>query len=587
MEEKKKNKYEPVIVKFLAITLLMGIAIFLFSIAPDFKPTERFPKGVMRFVVDDKDVTNELSDPVLVEDEVVMMSAETAMKYFQNIYVYYDEKYDTAIVTSEDKVGKIKLGENTVTINGETKTLKGTASFKTVETASENNDSTKKVKKLYVPISSLEEVTDVEVYFNEKVVATTPWGWSRSKIIVVEGNHSLKAYPKELALITGVAKDDEKLYVFDTEEKGSGDYLVVRNERGDIGYFQYGRIMAKDILKMNQGSKVAKYKKIVDDIKYTLVWDYAQNGTPDRTGQSKINTIRIVSPTWVEVKNSDGELTNTISQEYISWAKGLNYRLWPTVKNDYISKDELSIIMNDMNLREKLINNILKIAKDNGFEGINLDFEYMNKEDKNVFSEFVRELSSMLRANELVASVDVTVAGGSDSYSLCYDRTAIGKAADYVMLMAYDQHGDWSEKSGPNASLSWVESNIKEMLGYENVDKDKLFLCVPFYSRYWVVDSTTGEKVKSPTAITMKQANEYLQRYQENAKWSEEDGQYYIEVDQGNGTTIIIWVENEEALKKKIELINTYDLAGVAVWRWGYEDGNKAWQTIQDTMNVQ
>ena len=247
--------------------------------------------------------------------------------------------------------------------------------------------------------------------------------------------------------------------------------------------------------------------------------------------------------------------------------------------------DELSVIMNDMKLREKLINNAVSIALANKFDGINLDFENMYKEDKAVFSEFVREFSSTLRANGLIASVDVTIAGGSDTYSLCYDRTAIGKAADYVMLMTYEQIGEWSSTAGPNASLSWVESNIKEMLEYEQVDKDKLFLCVPFYSRYWVVNTETGKKIRT-AAITMSQANSYLERYKNSVTWSEEDGQYYIEANQGDGTTIKMWVDNEEALKKKIELINEYDLAGVAVWRWGFEDGNKSWKVIKDTMNV-
>lgn len=591
MEEKGYRKVEVIMTKFLGIILLMGIAIFLFYEAPYFKPTETFKRGVMHLVVDDKDVTNSLPDPVFVENDVIMVSANTAMKYFKNIYVYYDEKYDTAIITSEDKVGKIKIGDNTIDVNGIEQDIKGTSTFKMIEKKDEEKANLETVKTLYIPISSIQDVTDVEISFNEKVVATTPWGWSRSKVIEVAKKHSLKAYKRDFSLTTGVAYEGEKLYIFDTEEKESGDYLVVRNERGDLGYIQYGKIEASDIIRMNQGDKVIKYKKLFDDIKYTLAWEYAQNYTPNRDNESKIKTLRIISPTWIEVKNKNAEITDTVDESYINWAKEQGYRLWPTLKNDFISAngnmDNLSEIMNDMVLRQKLIDNVLDLAIKYKFDGINLDFEYMYKEDKDVFSEFVREFCSTLRANNLIPSVDVTIAGGSDTYSLCYDRTAISNAADYVMLMVYDQYGAWSNISGPVASLSWVKNNIEEMLGYEGVDKDKLFLCVPFYSRYWVINTETREIVKSPVAITMTQANLYLQRYKDVAKWSEEDGQYYIEVDQDDGTTIQIWVENEDALKKKIELINEYDLAGVAIWRLGYEDGNKCWKVIDETMNIQ
>ena len=67
--------------------------------------------------------------------------------------------------------------------------------------------------------------------------------------------------------------------------------------------------------------------------------------------------------------------------------------------------------------------------------------------------------------------------------------------------------------------------------------------------------------------------------------YREEDGQYYIENDLSDGTTMKIWIENEDALKKKIELINEYDLAGIAVWRLGFEDGNNVWKVIKENMN--
>lgn len=555
--------------KVITVIILLFIAFFLFKIAPYYKPTEKFEKGVMRVVVDDKDVTNSLPDPVFLKDNVVMMSDKTAMKYFDNIYIYYDEKYDTAIITSGKMVGKIKIGENTINVNGEDKSLEGTAIF--------SGD------KLYVPISSIEDVTEVTIDFNEKVIATTPRGWSRVKVIRVGGKHKLRAYKNEISMLNGVAKSGEKLYIFDTEGKENEDYLKIRNVRGDLGYIKYGQIIASEIISFNQGTEI-QIKEAIDEIKYSLVWEYAENYTPDRSNESKIKALDIISPTWLYLKDADGNLKSTMDKEYFDWAKKEKYLIWPTLKNDLIKMDELSTIMNDMKLREKLINNITNYAIQNKFDGINIDIENMYKEDKDVFSQFVRELSATLRRNKITVSIDVTIPGGSDTYSLCYDRKELSKAVDYMMLMAYDQFGSWSSTAGPVASLSWVENNIKDMLGFENVDKDKLFLCVPFYSRYWNVNSETG-KVKSSRAIGMETANSYLQQYKDIAVWSEEDGQYYIEFS-SNGTTTKIWIENEDSLKKKIELINKYDLAGVAVWRWGYED-DEAWNTIDNTMDLQ
>lgn len=555
--------------KIIYVAVFMAIAFSLFTIAPYYKPTETFKKDALRVVVDDKDITNSLSDMVYLNDNVVMMSADTIMKYFENIHIHYDEKYDTAIITSNKMTGKIKLGSSIIDVNGEEKELDGTAKF--------SGD------KLYIPISSIEDITEVTIDFNEKVIATTPRGMSRVKIIKGVGKQKLNAYKNKISMANGYADDGEVLYVFDTENKDFEEYLTVRNERGDIGYRQYGKIEARDILYYNQGTEI-QMKESFDDVKYTLVWEYAENNTPDRSNEKRNTALDIISPTWLYVSDDKGNLKSTLDAEYLKWAKKENYSVWPTVKNDFISMEQLSTIMNDMNLRKVLIDNIVADAIKNEYEGINIDFEYMLKEDKNIFSQFVRELSAELRRNKILVSIDVTVPGGSENYSLCYDRTALAKAVDYMMLMAYDQYGSWSTYAGPVASASWVESNIQTMLGYEGVDKDKLFLCVPFYSRYWVVDSQTGMKKKT-RALDMKTANSYLEKYKEHAKWSEIDGQYYIEYKENNDI-IKIWIENEDSLKEKIELINKYDLAGVAIWRWGYEDTN-AIATIDKTMNIQ
>lgn len=570
MNENKSNQIMGTITKFLTVIIFIVLAVFLFSVAPYFKPTETFKKGVTHLVVDDKDVTNSLPDPVYIEDDIVMMSDKTIMKFFKDAFVYYDEKYDTAIITSDKMVGKMKIGESSITLNGVEKDIKGTAKM--------SGD------KLFLPVTSIQDATSVDVYYNEKVVATTLKGKSRMKVAEALGNHKLKAYKKELALVTGEVKTGENLYIFDTEGKEVEDYLVIRDERGNIGYYKYGKINAAQPTVWNQGTDYIKYHVDNGNIKYTLVWDYIQSDSFNRNNEKKIESINIISPTWIEVKNADGDLTNIINRDYINWAKDKNYKLWPSVKNDYISMDTLSTIMNDMKLREKLINNIVGLAVAYNLDGINLDFENMYKDDKKVFSEFVRELSSTLRANNVVSSVDVTIAGGSDNYSLCYDRTAIAKAADYILLMAYDQYGSLSKTAGPVASISWVKSNIEEMLGYENVNKNKLILCVPFYSRYWVVDTSTDRVIRS-SAIQMSQANSYLSKNKDIAKWDEDAGQYYIEINTGI-ETIKLWVENEDALKKKIELVNEYGLAGIAAWKMGYEDGDNTWKAIKDTLNV-
>lgn len=570
------NNIKNIAMKLLVIALFLVVSIFLFSVAPNFIPKERFDKHAMRVVIDDKDITNSLNDKVFIEGDQIMMSQNMINKFF-DIYVYYDAKYDTAIVTSKTMIGKIKLNDNKININGEEKDFAGTAKF-----VGEGED-----KKLYIPMNLIKEVTDIDVYYDKKVVATTPKGLNRAKIVKLAKGVPLKIYKENISGITGKAYKNEILYVFDTEGKELEDYVVVRNIRGDIGYVKYSDIKIKEIVSM-EVNIIQKAQETFEAPKFTLAWEYAEYYSPDRSGQSKIKDLNVISPTWLYLKDDEGNLRTTIDKNYIAWAKSRGYKLWPALKNDHVSLAQTSTVITDMKLREKFISQIVKVIIDNDLDGINIDFENMKRADKNEFSEFARELSASLRNSaskikkDVTISVDVTIPGGSDTYSFCYDRKALSNATDYIMLMAYDQSGSWSTKPGPTASISWVESNIQTMLGYEGVSKDKLVLCVPFYSPYWKADATTGNK-KSYSTLDMKVAKNLLDTYKNAASWSENSGQYYVEYIQGN-TTTHLWVEDESALAEKVKLVNKYDLAGVAAWRLGFESSDAVWKTIGEVL---
>ena len=142
-------------------------------------------------------------------------------------------------------------------------------------------------------------------------------------------------------------------------------------------------------------------------------------------------------------------------------------------------------IMNDYELRNKLINQIVSYVDEYNLDGVNIDFEYMKEEDKKMFSRFIIELTPRMKAVGKVVSVDVTAPDGSPDWSLCFDRNTLGKVADYIMFMAYDQNGASSPKEGTTAGYDWVKLNISKFINQEEVQKEKLVLGMPFYTRLW------------------------------------------------------------------------------------------------------
>lgn len=520
----------------------------------------------IRVIIDDAEVTRNMPNVAVFVDGKAMLSFDTIKKYFDE-YIYFDEKYNTVIITGDTDIIKMKLDDNSLNLNGISKNIKVPV---------------KKINDvIYVPVEELQKMYNIAVVHNEKLIITTDN--IEYKEIKMNQKEKVKLYKKQISLTTGKVKAGEVLTVFSGEE--SEEYAKVRTTNGDLGY----------VKRKNLDGTIVLDKKIIEDNKniitkkINLTWEYAENYTPNRLDQEKIEGLNIISPTWIYMKNTSGDIKfNTLSSEYIMWAKKKGYTLWPTLKNDSMGIEKTSTLVTDMYARENIIANVVKLALKYGFDGINIDFENMKMKDKDEFSQFIREFSATLRRNNLVASVDVNVPDGSENWSLCYDHKAISDACDYMMLMAYDQYG--RTKAGPVASLTWVENNINKVIEREKVDNKKLVLCVPFYSKYRkdkITMSGDEEILKgiSTSTLYMKSVKNYLAnpKFKGSITWDDELGQYYVEYRNQN-VLERIWAEDENALKEKVKLVNKYNLAGVASWRWGFETP-ESWQVINETLN--
>lgn len=553
-----------ILIKVLVVCIFIFAAYMICDLTKYYIAPITYEENEIRVILDDTEITKNLPDEAMIIDDTAMLSFNTIKKYFDK-YIFFDEKYETVIITNNLDVLKMRLADKEININGKNETV---------------NVSAQKVgDEIYIPISDLQEIYDIEVSRNEKIIITSKN--AEYKKINSQKNQKIKLYKKEFALTTGKIKKGEEFIVFSGDE--NSDYVRVRTSNGDLGYIKETKING-DVV----GQKIVLQENNFPKRKLNLTWEYAANYTPNRLDQEKIEGLDIISPTWLYVKNTSGDVKSaTISKEYITWAKSKGYKLWPILKNDDIGLEKTSILITDMKARENLINNVVKIALDYGFDGINIDFENMKKKDKNEFSQFVREISATLRRNGIISSVDVNVPDGSETWSLCYDHKPISDACDYMMLMAYDQYG--RTLAGPVASLAWVENNIIKVVEREKVDKNKLVLCVPFYSKYRkdkIVMSGDEETYKNISYATlyMKSIKNYVDnpKYKESITWDEEMGQYYIEYRNQN-ILERMWIEDEEALKEKVNLVNKYDLAGVASWRWGFETP-EAWSTINDEL---
>lgn len=558
-EKKSKNKVVSVIVIIVFfIAIILGLIFFNVGNKIDNKNT--------KLIINYTDVTNFLKSDVFIdENDVIYLSKEDIANFYDE-FIYYDEKYNQIITTSNEKIMVIKLNSNEKEVNGVESDLKNKIIIKD--------------EKYFIPFSELEEIYNVKLnYIKENNTIVIDSLDRKLTIAKSKKKNNIKyKYSFFSKTVEKVSEGENLAIVPLTDEQKKNipeDWIKVRTEKGNLGYVK------KDSLSEEIVIREAEEKTKQINGKVSLVWDYFSEyvSAPNRYG-TKIEGINVVSPSFFYLeklgKGNVLENVNTSGKNYISWAHSNGYKVWPIISNNSM-QETTSEIMNDYELRKKLINQIIDYVQKYNLDGINIDFENMKEEDKNLFSRFIIELTPRLKNIGKVVSVDVTEPDGSPEWSLCFNRNVLGKIVDYMMFMAYDQTGSFSNSPGTTAGYNWVNVNVNKFLGQEEVPKEKLILAIPFYTRLW---KEKDGKVTN-TVVSMKNIESTIPSYA-SKEWDENLKQYYTQFEK-DGAVYKMWIEDEKSIKEKLALIKDKDLQGACFWAKDFEK-DSVWNIIKEAL---
>lgn len=560
MAKKEVEKKKKIIMKAFFAIIVVIVLIFAGLIANDYIILDNNKKT--NLVINNKNVTSNLKNDVLIENNVIYLSKSDIANFFDK-YIYDEKETNQIITTYDKKIAAIGFEENTITINGSKKSIYAHAIVK------DNVE--------YLPISEMKDVYDIEIQNIEDTKVVTMDSLDKEqKRAIVSSNLAVKSSTNLIAKTVDRIKKGESVIVV-SSDKG---YTKIRTANGKLGYVKSDKLENEYTVR----EEMTEEKQIEEKI--NLTWDYysTYGSAPERDGTT-IEGVNVVSPSFFYL-DKNGNLKENVGSKgeaYIEWAHANGYKIWPMVSNSEAASESLSItsdIMNSYEKRQKLIEDIVDVCVKYKLDGINLDFENMEQEDKDMYSRFIIELTPRLKEIGLVTSVDVTAPDGGETWSMCFDRHVIGDVADYIVFMAYDEYGVSSTKAGTTAGYNWVKLSLNKFLQTEEIKSNKIILAVPFYTRVWTTDSDgkTTSKI-----VSMKDINSVIPDGVEKA-WNDDLKQNYVEYIDG-GDTKQIWIEDLDSLKAKISLINENNLAGVASWQKGMEIDD-IWEMFKEELDL-
>lgn len=278
------------------------------------------------------------------------------------------------------------------------------------------------------------------------------------------------------------------------------------------------------------------------------------------------DTIKTIAPFWTTL-DENATLINRGGNDHaavVNLAHNNNTSVLLLVNNAKPSQGATPIhtLLSNPALRTKAITNLETYIKNYHLDGINIDFEMVDAQDKDNLSVFMKELSERLKPQGYIISIDVfPKQDESNDVAIAYDYAQLAKYADKIMIMTYDNHGTWSD-AGPIADIHWVENNLTYALKF--IPKSKLYLGIAAYGYDW--SSKGVESLEYNALMTLSQ------RYNSQPLWDDSSKSPHFAYKDTDGITHQIWYENKESLKYKLDLVTKYDIAGAALWKLGEED---------------
>jgi len=305
------------------------------------------------------------------------------------------------------------------------------------------------------------------------------------------------------------------------------------------------------------------------------VMAYWENPASDhslRAFASYLNQI----PTDTFAINSKGKVSGTAPVGALAFARSKGMQTFATVSNfgktDFVPFIAHNIV-NHPAVRANAIRNMLAVVKTYGYSGINVDFESVPHKDRAAFTRFIRAVAHAMRAAGYLTVVSVPAElqdDPNDAWTGAFDFKALGRDADVLQLMTYDENGPWGPP-GPVAGLNWVEPCAQFAVSV--VPANKISLGIPAYGYDWNLTRGTGVQ------IHWKNTPALIAKVGAVPQWDAASSSPYFSYTADNGTSHVVWYEDTQSIPLKSALAVTYNLAGVSVFALGFED-QTFWEAV-------
>lgn len=578
----------------------------------DHEINHHLTSGRMYIIMNGEIITEHMS-PTFIEGQLHLPT--DFLRAHIDRYIFWEPDSNRLTITNVDEVMRFAPNEATYTVNWE---LRGLAN-PIREIAGMAYISAEMVMERYpVTIAYQDEYgfVIVDLHSQQRLIYEVAWADNEDLFVPLRFGAS-DQYPIMARLHPG----DRVVNLGDTsnEEDENGDiFYRVQAENGLIGYVAAEsltfaeHIAAIPEIEIRRPVTQPSFAGPVNLVWHLVTSSAAAAHSGNWTTMQGINAI---SPTWLYFCRAsyDGTIINFGNREYVQWAHANGMEVWPMISDAFFSVDTgpenftneaARLVLMDAEIRDHVIAQIMDMIVRYNWDGVNIDYEAVLPPEGEHFIQFLRELSVPMREAGAVLSVAVfsPVPG-----NLWWNYTEIGRASDFVVIMAYDEHYRTIGWPGSVSSFPFVQDAVVNMLA-QDVPAQQIVVGLPTYMRVWTEQFSmeTGQWELLPHGPGGQPLPEFYPHrrvrdvgmdFGRNIMldlggefiWDYTVRQYVSVVYfDHNGTEMrtSAWLNDLRSTREKLTLYTQHNLGGVAWWQKGWVLGTSSlWAEVDVILN--
>lgn len=355
---------------------------------------------------------------------------------------------------------------------------------------------------------------------------------------------------------------------------------------------------------------------------------YWQDTMGTQSAEDNLRDLSTIYPFVFEVEY-DGTVVDKADLSEDKWqdlfdeADDEDVEVIPTIA--WFDGAAMQFVLSDKKRRNDHIDQIVEIVEDGDYDGINIDYEAKLPQTIDHFSTFLKDLKDELGRRTLLTCTVEARTPPEDLYRevpnpLLYanDYEEMAEHCDRVELMTYDQQrADLTlnkkrqgEPYNPVADTDWVEKVVE--LALEDFDEDQIMLGIATYGREWQITVapdwyksyrpqgainlpdileiaeeegvTPGMNAAGETSFTYFPTGYEILNVLPTPKGTRTGFEaaakalLFANMTEIEIPVNLVWYSDAQAVEKKLELAEKYDLRGVAFFKIDGEEDPDIWK---------